>query len=440
MKAIMKIVAGGLCMMLASIISTAQKIDEERMQRDIEVAENVLSTLLRQQFDRQHMFFPLEVEGNYQPGYGVTFRLPADFTSPMAYFFSTPDNNVVIWDDQSVAIEPVEPVEPGPHPQYNKTITIRDDDEALREDEERLERDMERADRDKTRYEERKHAKNAKITLKQKVAVDKIRTKGKKKADLDSIQNLYNAKVIEASKNFLADYGDLISQLAPEERIIVTNQGEQPRMWVGKFGDAPNRTHLSIEVLKGDVALYKQGKLNHDQLLSKIKVVDTETMETIEPDIELLSSIFNRLYQPDLSHTYFTEGRIYYERLKDYGVVYYMQAFSSNQLSDYATFSMPTLNLDDLDQEERDQKVKEIYPVFEKELKQNMLEYGRTVKSLKDNEVLVFNVKITKCKGCGIPSSIEISIKSSILKEFGAGKISEASALDKVVVKRGVEQ
>src|SRR5690606_40532571 len=61
---------------VVSVGSTmAQKVDEERMNRDIAVAENVLTTLIKQQFDNQRMFFPLEVRGSYQSGYGVTFTL-----------------------------------------------------------------------------------------------------------------------------------------------------------------------------------------------------------------------------------------------------------------------------------------------------------------------------------------------------------------------------
>lgn len=434
MKTTLKLLAG-ICVMLMSVISLAQKIDEQRMERDIEVAENVLSTLLRQEFDRQHLFFPLEVEGSYQPGYGVTFRLPADFTTPMAsYFFSTPDNNVLFWNDQMMSPPPMpEPVLPE---MFDTTV---DEEDAKSEGEVQFQSD--RKIQHYNRNEDHRRDKPNKIILKQKGVSDKNKSgKGSRKMALDSIQEVNNAKVIEAAKNFLADYGDLISQLASNERIVVTNQGEQPRTWVNKFDGTPNRTHLSLEISKGDVTLYKQGKLTHDQVLTKIKIVDTETVDVIEPDIELLSSIFNRLYQQDLSHTYFTERPIYYERLKDFGVVYYMQALSSHQLSDYSTFTMPTLGLDNLDQEERDAKVKELYPIFEKELKQNMLEYGRTLRTLKDNEVFVFNVKVTKCKGCKIPSSVELSVKGSVLKDFNAGKITEAAALEKVVVKKGAEQ
>jgi hypothetical protein len=101
---------------------------------------------------------------------------------------------------------------------------------------------------------------------------------------------------------------------------------------------------------------------------------------------------------------------------------------------------MPTIGLEDVDQATKDKKVKELYPKFEKELKENILEYGRTIKSLKDDESLVIQVTMTKCKECNIPSSLELSVKGSVLKDFNAGKIDQGAALTKINVKKGANQ
>src|SRR5690606_38036582 len=71
-------------MILVSLESFGQGVDQERMTRDLRVAENVLATLIQQKMDGQRMFFPLSVTGSYQPGVGVTFSLPAHYTTPIA--------------------------------------------------------------------------------------------------------------------------------------------------------------------------------------------------------------------------------------------------------------------------------------------------------------------------------------------------------------------
>lgn len=387
-----------LVLVMGAHVATAQKIDDERMRRDISVAENVLGTLIKQQFSNQRTFFALEIKGNYQPGYGVTFSLPADYTTPIAFTIgSGMQNGVVVYSDEFE--EPA-------------TIDIRGSEDGSDD----------------------RAVVNGRNTYKLKE-----KTKGRTRVDMDSIRDSYNLKVIEAAKEFILDYSDMISQLGAQERIVVTNQGNQPRAWVGQYFNAPNRTHLSIEALKSDIAQYKAGKLTRAQADAKIKVVNTESTNAVEPDLELLSSIFSRLYRVDLSKTYFTEENIYYERLKDYGVIYYMQVYSSSE-RDYKRFDMPTLNLQDVDQATRNKKVGELYPAFERELKENVLEYGKTVKSLKDDEVLIFQVRLTRCASCGIPSSLEISVKGSVLKDVNAGKLDKNAAQAKLIVKKGENQ
>jgi hypothetical protein len=398
MKTIIQIfICSALALNTQVQLAFAQKLDEEKMQRDIEVSENVLGTLIKQQFEKQKMFFPLEIQGSYQPGYGVKFYLPADYTTPIVFAF--PDDANFVWQ--------AEREQAGVNYSNN--------------------------------YENRKNENEPELADKKGTISLKDKKREKKKLDTDSVRDSYNLKVIDAAKTFLVDYGDMITQLAPSEKIIISNQGDRPRQWVGKYFNTSKRSHLAIEVLKSDLIQHKQGKITRDEALAKIKVLNTETVEDVEPDLELLSSIFDRLYSADLSKTFFIQENIYFERLKDYGVIYYMQALSA-QATDYNRYYMPTVGLENIDQATRDKTIKELYPKFEQELKDNILDYGRTLKSLKEDEVLVFQVRMTRCVGCEIPSSLEYTIKSSALKDFNNGKIDKNAALGKFVVKKGADQ
>jgi hypothetical protein len=390
-----KIIHSLLCAAMVFSIQPvlAQKADEARMQRDVAVAENVLGTLIKQQFEKQKMFFPLEIKSNYQPGYGVTFYLPADYTTPIVFALPADDAG---WRNERLQVREGDFENPGND--VNPVII----------------------------------GKKGTVSLGDK-KLEKARL------DMDSIQDVSNLKVIEAAKTFLVDYGDMITQLTPTERIIVTNRGER-RIWVNQYFNAPKRTHISVEVSKGDLMQYKENKISREQVLKKIKVINTEQVDEIEPDLELLSSIFSRLYRPDLSKTFFIQDNVYFERLKDYGVVYYMQALSSQELGYTRRYVMPTVGLEDIDQATRDKKIQELYPKFEQELKDNILEYGRTLKSLKDDEVLVIQVRLTRCTGCGIPASLEYTVKSSVLKDFNANKITKNAALGKVEITKGAAQ
>jgi hypothetical protein len=391
MKTIVKFWVVAMAVTVFHIQASAQKIDQERMERDIEVAENVLSTLIRQEVSPQGRFFGLEVKGIYQEGYGVTFKLPSDYSSPM--FIKGTGEGTVIYRDNASA----------PTVAYSYS----------------------RTEETETNSKSEKDA----YDLKEKA-------REKKRVSIDSAREAYNDRLIRAAKDFIVDYSDFLTQLSPTERVVVTNKNEN-RSWYYKEN---KRKHIAIEALKSDITSYKQGKLTRDQALSKLKVVNTEVIDVKEQDLELLTSIIGRLYRTDLAKTYFSsENNIYYERLKDYGVIYYMETFSSNEPT-YQKFTLPTQGMTDVDKATRDKKVTELYPKFEQELKENMLEYGRTLRSLGDEEVLVFNVSLTKCKGCGIPSTVEVNVKNSVLKDFAAGKIDKNAAMSKFLVKKGVSQ
>jgi hypothetical protein len=402
MKKKMKIVIGAFVAMMVFTQTFAQ-IDETRMTRDLEVAENVLATMVRQEVSQnqnQRTLWGLDVKGHYQEGYGVTFRLPGDYSMPYyapAGVKSIGGNAYIYSDERSPVIAITTP----------------------RADEERVAKGRSESEPRKT----------GTLDLYEK-------TLERRKLSLDSAREEYNKKLIKASKDFILDFGDFISQLGANERIVVTNQSEN-RSWYFKEN---KRTHISVEGMKSDIAAFKQGKLSRDQALAKLKVVNTEFVDVKEPDMELMTSIIGRLYRSDLSTTYFSsENNIYYERLKDYGVIFHMQVYSSND-EGFKTWSMPTVNLQGLNQEARDKKVKELYPKFEQELKENMVEYGRTIKSLKDDEVMVFDVALTKCAGCGIPANVELTVKGSVLRDYSSGKLDKSSAANTITVKKGPKQ
>src|SRR6187455_3296796 len=83
MKKVINFLIGGMIVLGAQGVS-AQSADESRMTRDIEIAENILSTLIKQELDKRN-FFPVEIRGSYRPGYGVTFTVPTEMLVPMVW-------------------------------------------------------------------------------------------------------------------------------------------------------------------------------------------------------------------------------------------------------------------------------------------------------------------------------------------------------------------
>jgi len=99
---------------------------------------------------------------------------------------------------------------------------------------------------------------------------------------------------------------------------------------------------------------------------------------------------------------------------------------------------MPSVGRSDVTSEERKELIIDMYPKFEKDMKRNMLDYGRTISSLDANEVLSLNITITRCKGCSIPKSIVLTVPASVLQNYNQGKITIDKALTEVDVKKNM--
>jgi hypothetical protein len=360
------------------------------MDRDLEIAENALATIIKQKWDKRQMW--LEIKATYTPGYGVTMRIPND-------------NANWVYEMKQGARAVIAPPPAG----TNGSVIVYSSDE-----------------------------------YNSKSDKDRDKEKMKKQYSRDSAKAVYYGMMVQASIDFITDYGDLISQLQPDEKILITNRGEGGR-WYYDYNRTQKRQLVTVEGSKGDLIQYKQGKLTREQMMGKIKVVNTETADEVETDLELYSSIMGRLYRSDLSKTFYTDESIYYERLKNFGVIYYMSAYSSSEqnrsVSDKGKiWAMPTQRLEGLTQEQRDKKVVELYPQFEKDIKDNMVEYAQTIKSLKEDEMIVFNIQLTKCVGCGIPTTLELSVKNGLVRKLAAGQTTKAEVIAAMNVKKGVAQ
>ena len=64
-----------------------------------------------------------------------------------------------------------------------------------------------------------------------------------------------------------------------------------------------------------------------------------------------------------------------------------------------------------------------------------MLDYGRTIRSLKDDDKVLLEIKMNSCRGCNIPKTIEVSTKMLLLKQYDQQKIARDKAISQIEIK-----
>lgn len=461
MKKLKKIVAIVTLIGLSGYAVLAQGIDQKKMNKDIEIAEDILMSMMRQD---QKVIYDLvsEPSGMYVSDYGVIFNVSGsaspyrvlehwggdDSFGAQNFNFDFNMNDSFVVDTRGI--------------QQKAWVIAREAEKIAREDkgnsaeskriieveQKELEKEVEEIEimakeiEKEARKAEKRARKNAKEVreenededVEEDVEIHIIKDHPRNHA-ITIHGNMKDSKMDSANFrqlmiDFLADYASLIGQLDPDQRIMVTSGTGGRR----QFGRSHYDGKLTAEVIKKDLDDYKKQKISREKLIEKIKFETSNDSKDLHKDLELFSTILERIYEHDLAETYYISRGIDYEKLGNFGVIYNMKMYSSKEHN--GKYSMPTQKLYDLSFDDRNKKVEELYPKFIQELKENILSYGKTIKSLNPNETVLFQIKLTECKGCDMPESIDISVKQSVLSDYDSGKLSKSAALAKVIIKK----
>lgn len=358
----------------------SQEFDDIRMDRDLEVAENILATLSSK--GSRLGYWGRSVSGTYVKGYGVILTLPQNF----------------VLGDSYLKI-------------FSGTIFFDDD----RKD-------------------------------------NKKELKRKELLNLDSTREARIEKLVDIMKIFLVDYGDLISQLAPSDHIMVTEKGEKlgyafapvlstrgvlaPADSYVNWSNTVAERKISAEVLKADLTGYRKGNMTREQMMNKVVVKKEIPNREKEPQLELFASILGRLYKSDLSKTYYSPSTPSYERLSNFGVIFKLKVYTSGGRDLYFRLDNRVLSDEKKQSAEKSKALaKEMYPEFIRGLKRNLIEYGRTLRNFGKDEILMVKVSIGDCRKCSLPKNIDITVKGNILSDFDKGNIDLSRAMDKITIK-----
>ncbi len=449
-----KIILGLLIM---SGFATAQEINQEKMDRDLEVAETILKGLVETK--QTHVFWlgrDKQINAEYIEDYGVIITLPDEknvFQFNMNKIYSR-------WPEVSEAVNyAIEDLESDNYITYYSQSTNSNQDSAQqkamqerqREQMERHAEQMERHQEQMEKHQEELESQQEKWEVRQRdleARQHDIEERARsfalrtlKSLNTDSISKVNFDKNLENIKLFMLDYGHIISQLKDDDKIKIiakSNESNIYRVDNGTVERANNFNEFSAEIEMKDVRAYQSGKLTKEEAEKRIKINTKEDATPLAKDVAVFKSIMNRLYEADLSDTYFLKSDIKHQKIEGLGIIFYLNMASSQKAETY--YSMPTQGNTQYNQTERSEKVKALYPQFETDLINNIFEYGKNISSLGDDAKLIFKVNNTECRGCGIPEKFEILINGETLKALKSGKMNEKEAKKEMKIITGKMQ
>jgi hypothetical protein len=432
------------------------------MNRDLEIAKNVIGTLLKGESD---MFLgSSSIEVSYVSGYGVIFTIPRHYSmiwvrpprpvvTPHIRIRSrgSGDEVIVFEDNVEAMVKETEEVARRQQELLKKQQELYNRQQKLPAEEQK---ELYKIQEELTKQQEKLAEAVAEIEI-DEAELAEIAKEAETQAlawQSDYSENMEAAmqKSEQAIVTFLAEYADLIGQLKPTDQIMVKQESLQDEFLVGLGNDVTweeypgsstkegkgGKSGFSAEVSKKDISDYKAGKLTFEAFKEKITIKRAEPERT-SPDLDMFASIFKQYYGPKLSRTFFTESTPRYEILDNFGVIYTIRTYSSYAEGDL--YYMPVLGKDKISSEERKVKIEELYPKFENDLRAFIIDYARTIRSLDDNDQLLLKIRLTRCEECSIPRSIDVSIRMSVLKQYDQQKISRDKALAAIEIKKNFD-
>ena len=239
-------------------------IDETKMNRDLEIAKNILATLVK---SGSHSFFSGEsIDASYIKGYGVVFTIPEHFV----YFHS----------NGFMAIPALPPI-----PDIDVIVEVDPvieefDEENLSDEEKAAQREIIREQKREVQRQEQEIKRQVQKMELQREEIERAREKARIKVhEAKAWQGLEDVEPIdweEVMITFMTDYADLIGQLQPNERIVIKQKSpfQQAVLAWSHYQDEDNEkeeaANTSAEVLRKDVTAYKSGKINKEQFVDRI--------------------------------------------------------------------------------------------------------------------------------------------------------------------------
>lgn len=452
-----------------------QNIDQSKMDRDLKIAEDIVSSLIKNE-SNDGRFYAANPKATYIPGFGVILDISAagrfyspGFDDSYNFNFNINDESFNINIDEMVELEMQAEMLQRQAEEIERQAELVDRENeriahehqrALEEKERELERQMERVERERERERDRMEIKRREVdrlvTVSQSDDDEYTYRYSYSKSDDDEKEHEKEyergyereyerrgyQKDFEDSKpmyvdvitTFLSDYADLIGQLQDDEQVMLVAKGGPQAYGRIHFLSPDEGGKFSGASSRKNIADLKAGRITRTTFEERINFVESKGSEKKAADLELFSSIFQRLYKTDLATTFYTSTPISYERLKNFGVIYKMRLNSSTSMG-RDNYRIATQKYSNLDRDERDKRVNELYPQFLSELKQNIVDYGKTIKSLEPDESILFQIRLNECGSCDIPKEINVLVKNQTLVDLESGKITEENAIQQIRVR-----
>ncbi len=260
--------------------------------------------------------------------------------------------------------------------------------------------------------------------------------------ELQKLNDEKEAKITELAKEFLSNYGSLLEDLKDNEKIQVSvdyalHVQSTSRKIEGDWAYVTstkneNKRRMTAQVSMSDVRAFSAGRISENEMSSRITIKGNNDQNKESSDMRILAGIFDDLFNSSFDGMYDRSGNSSWTYFEGFGLMYNVRVHPHRDRYSQARGIGSTK----MTQEEFDKKSEEAYPAFEKTIKENLVKYGRTLRSLKGNEMVVLNVSLNSSRNSKLPKTIRLMISKTDIEAYAKGNKSLQQTIDAVNIKK----
>jgi len=285
----------------------------------------------------------------------------------------------------------------------------------------------------------------------------------------EEINKALEDELRDKSLLFLANYASLLSELSNDEQVTLnidytflkeykmpSNNAAQSVYFSNRADRSSKRMVSSVS--KKDLDAFLSGKLDQQGLEEKITIKTIDATTSDAPDVKIMAGIMDDLFSSMADGQFKRRGRTTYTYFEDFGLMYNIKFYQAGRGAVTITTSsggkvvngrvvarssssssgttVVTGRMAEEDEEENEEELLEAFDAFQQTLKENVLEYGRTLRSVKQDEVIIINVDLSSgFRQTKLPRSIQMVIPKKLIEDYAKGGISLEKAASSIDVK-----
>lgn len=284
------------------------------------------------------------------------------------------------------------------------------------------------------------------------LVIDRDIDRGEKEVDVEELNQKSEEDIRNKSKEFLTNYGSLLTELKSGEKLMLNvdyslqqsretlrNSGNRVAYTIPRSNKQRMQSSISYKTLND----FSTGKINLQQAMAAVETKIVEDADKDMTDAKILAGILDDLMQSSMDGKFKRRSRTTWSYFDGFGLMFNIQ-MGTQVSSGMVVYSQGgsgsrVINRSEAEKE-REENLKELeeaYPEFENMLKENIVQYGRTLRSLGSNESVIVNVDFGGYfSDSKLPRSIRMIVPKSSIEAYAKGQKSLEQVKKEIDIKQ----